>query len=201
MKTAPTGSRRITAFITVSVVGLLIALALDLPVLRALAGVTIPENDAYRMFRVMGYLPVWWLVALGLWLAQPAGKRAWRGSALLAVMPVLTGLVGEVLKFVFRRVRPEVGVHGYQYIPWEELRWSTNGLGLPSSHAIVAFGAAWVLCRLFPRGWPVWFVLATGCAVTRIVSRAHYVSDCFVAAVVSYSVVWLLWQRMNHQPE
>ena len=57
---------------------------------------------------------------------------------------------------------------------------------------LVAFTAATVLARLFPRTWLLWYLLATGCAVTRILTTAHYLSDTVVAALVGYVVGVLL---------
>lgn len=193
-------------FVAVSAVGLVLAFAVDPPVLRAVADVTVRENDAYRLFRVMGFLPGWLLVALGFGLvdaARAASVGVWRGLRrmwTLALGVVLSGAAGEVLKLLLRRQRPTAGDGVYHYIPWQGFSWSTSGFSLPSGHAIVAFGAAWALCRLHPRGWPVWLALATGCAVTRIVSHAHYVSDCFASAVVSFAVIWLVWRWMKPQP-
>jgi|YelNatPaOPRAMG01_1025707.scaffolds.fasta_scaffold02690_15 membrane-associated phospholipid phosphatase len=178
---------KIAFFLLMSAVAVLAALAVDLPVLRALHGVTVHENDAYRMFRVMGFLPGWLLVALAFGLLDaPRLRRMW----MMAAGVILSGAAGEVLKLAFRRQRPTTLDCLYQYVPWHGL--STAGLSLPSTHVIVAFGGAWVLCRLHPRGWPVWVALATGCAVTRVISRAHFVSDCVAAALVSYAVVWLV---------
>jgi membrane-associated phospholipid phosphatase len=59
---------------------------------------------------------------------------------------------------------------------------------------MVAFAAAWVLCRLHPRASPVWLALAVGCAFTRLVSHAHLLSDVVVAAVAAYAVVWVVWR-------
>jgi membrane-associated phospholipid phosphatase len=59
----------------------------------------------------------------------------------------------------------------------------------------VAFGAAWLLCRIYPRAWPVWIAFATGCAVTRVMVQAHFLSDVVTGAVAAYGVVWLVWTR------
>ena len=68
---------------------------------------------------------------------------------------------------------------------------------MPSTHAIVAFAAAAVLARLWPRARVIWYGLAAGCALTRVWTRAHFVSDCVVAAVVAYAIVALLWRRFG----
>jgi membrane-associated phospholipid phosphatase len=51
---------------------------------------------------------------------------------------------------------------------------------------MVAMGAAVVLARLFPRVWWMWYMIAIGCGVTRVLAGAHYASDVAVAAVFAY---------------
>ena len=162
----------------------------DFPVLREVGAGRWGENDLTRMFRVMGFLPVWLVVALVI-----GRLDSWRPAWLLAGGATLSGVAGEVLKLVLRRERPGLLGESYTWRSWGEFNWSTSGLALPSAHAVVAFGAAWMLCRLYPRATPVWLGLATGCAATRVLARAHYVSDCALAAVVAYAVVWALWER------
>jgi membrane-associated phospholipid phosphatase len=57
-------------------------------------------------------------------------------------------------------------------------------MGIPSSHAAVAFGGAFMLLRLFPGAGIIALLGATGCATTRILLGAHYLSDVLVAAAL-----------------
>ncbi len=61
-------------------------------------------------------------------------------------------------------------------------------------HGAVAFGAAFMLWRLHPRAAPVWMALACGCGATRVLSRAHFVSDVVASAFVGFGVAWALWR-------
>lgn len=149
------------------------------------------ERDLGRLFRVVGYLPLWFLAALALWLQS--GNR--RHSAMLALVPTLGGLVAEALKILFRRERPRLHEGEYFFRPFTDQFWYTRDIGLPSSHALVAFSAAWLLCRLWPRAWPVWLLLAGGCVLTRVQARAHFLSDVVVGAVVAYGLVALVWRK------
>jgi membrane-associated phospholipid phosphatase len=154
-------------------------------------------HDACRMFRLAGYLPTWLLIALGLGLVSWGRKQehGWRRllPALgLALSASLSGLAGETIKLLVRRQRPLL-VHGcYVFRAWSDRTFSTSDLGLPSSHAVVAFGAAFMLVRLYPRGWPVWLLLALGCALTRLLEQAHYLSDVTLSAIVGFGVAWAL---------
>ena len=149
------------------------------------------DRDLGRMFRVVGYLPLWLLLALALWLTTRDGQRA----LLLALVPTAGGLLAEVLKIVLRRERPGLHDGGYFFRPFSDHLMATKDIGLPSSHALVAFSAAWLLCRFYPRGWQVWLLLAGGCAITRVQAQAHFLSDVTVAAVAGYFLVAWIWER------
>ena len=166
---------------------------LDASAWRALRDPRIYEKDLGRLLRVMGYLPTWLIVAVALWTHDRATptRRAlgwgWRGGLVL-LAPTLGGALAEVLKMLARRLRPAPDVFGYAFRPFSEDFFSTRGLGLPSSHTMVAFAAAAAMSRLFPRSWGLWYVLATGCAATRIMAGAHFLSDTVVAAMAGYIV-------------
>ncbi|MGH7560630.1 MAG: phosphatase PAP2 family protein, partial [Gemmatimonadales bacterium] len=70
-----------------------------------------------------------------------------------------------------------------------------SAIGLPSSHVMVAFAGAAVLARLFPGAAPVGYLLAAGCALTRVLARAHFLSDVVVGAVAGWAVGALIWRR------
>lgn len=147
------------------------------------------EHDLGRMLRVIGYYPLWVLLGLALWLST----RNRRPALQLALIPGLGGLAAEVFKLLLRRERPRPHDGEYFFRALDERTFSTSGLALPSSHALVAFTGAWVLCRLFPKGWPVWLFLAIGCGLSRVQAQAHFLSDVTVAAIAG----WLLVQSFD----
>jgi membrane-associated phospholipid phosphatase len=157
-----------------------------------------------RMLRLAGYLPLWGIVALALvlhdWGPRLRGtlRQASRRGLLLFWSAAVGGIVAELLKVAFHRERPGLtdGVHVLR--PWSEHPFSTAQLGLPSSEAAVAFAAAAALARLFPEAGLLWYALATGCALTRVASGAHFMSDVVLAALVGYVVVLILWRRWRN---
>ncbi len=149
------------------------------------------DHDLGRMFRTAGYLPVWLLIGLGVWLTTRDARR----GLLLALVPTAGGLLAELLKILLRRERPGLHDGGYFFRPFTDRLIATKDIGLPSSHALVAFSAAWLLCRLYPRGRPVWLLFAAGCAVSRVQAQAHFLSDVTVAAVAAYVMVAWLYRR------
>jgi len=154
------------------------------------------DHDLGRMLRAVGYLPTWFVLALALW-AQTGDRRT---GLLLAFVPTGGGLLAEILKILLRRERPNLHGGTYVFRGFRDHPFSTIDIGLPSSHALVAFAGAWLLCRLFPRAWPVWLTLAAGCAWTRVQSQAHFLSDVTVAAVAAWflvAVAWQVWGRTS----
>lgn len=151
------------------------------------------EIDRGRVLRVVGYYPLWIAMAAALWF-QTKDRR---NALLLGVVPGLGGVAAEVLKLLLRRERP--GPHDGEYFfrSFAERPFSTSGLALPSSHALVAFAGAFILCKLYPRAWPVWLTLAVGCGLSRVLAHAHFLSDVVTAAVAAWFVVEICWKRFG----
>jgi membrane-associated phospholipid phosphatase len=153
-----------------------------------------------RMLRTGGYLPFWGVAALALLLhdwvprARRTLRRASRRGLLLFWSPALAGAAAEVLKLLFRRERPNLTDGAHVFRSWSDRPFSTAALGLPSSEAAVAFGAAAVLARLFPEARGLWYGIALACALTRVAARAHFMSDVVLAALVVYVVMLILWR-------
>lgn len=183
------------ALFLLAVLAVIAAHLLDPLAFRYIRVESVNGEDWGRFLRVLGFLPLWLVAGLALILEDgDRGRRLVRGrGGLLIAGAALGGTAAELLKLVFRRLRPgEVGE--YVFRPFTERPFSTAGLGLPSSHALVAFGAAAVLARLFPRARWVWWALAWGCGFARVASGRHFLSDVVVAAVVGWLVGALVWR-------
>jgi membrane-associated phospholipid phosphatase len=152
------------------------------------------ETDWGRMLRNFGYLPFWLLAAIALALEDRDSREWWRRAALLAAAPTLAGIVGELLKILVRRQRPPDDGSGYAFRAFSDHPFSSRGIGFPSSHAVVAFGAAAMLSRLFPRARVVWYAAAVGCAISRLLAHAHYFSDVVAGAVIGIAAAALVWR-------
>jgi membrane-associated phospholipid phosphatase len=50
-----------------------------------------------------------------------------------------------------------------------------------------------MLARLYPRARWLWYALAAGCALTRVLVRAHFVSDVVLSAIIGWGVAAILW--------
>ena len=153
-------------------------------------------GDWYRLLRVAGYLPTWLLVGAALYLVDRArGPRAgaWRRGVAVVASAALAGGLAELVKLLVRRLRPSITEGAYAFRPFAEDTLSTSGVGMASSHAAVAFGAALALSRLHPPAAPVFLLVAAGCAWTRLLDRAHFLSDLAGAVCVAYGAVAIVW--------
>jgi membrane-associated phospholipid phosphatase len=180
-----------------AVVAVALSHALDGVAWRSARLLSVNDKDWGRLLRSMGYLPTWGVIALGFWLQQPdhPQRRAYAWALLLG--PALSGGVAEVLKLLIRRLRPNPDVFEYVFRPFADGPLSNRGMGMPSSHVLVAFGGAAVLAHLYPRARWLWYTLAAGCAATRVLAMGHFLSDTVVAAVCGIAVGGWVWGRAN----
>ncbi|NJD10602.1 MAG: hypothetical protein FIB01_09275, partial [Gemmatimonadetes bacterium] len=95
-------------FAGLAAIAVVIAHLLDPYAFRYLRLEDIYGRDWGRMLRVLGFLPLWLVAGAALVLQDgDRGRRLLRGrGALLAAGATLGGLTAEVLKLVFRRLRP-----------------------------------------------------------------------------------------------
>lgn len=178
-----------------ALVAVALAHALDGVAWRYARVLSVNDKDWGRLLRSMGYLPTWGVVAFGFWLQQREHPQRSRCAWALLLAPALSGGVAEVLKLLIRRLRPNPDLFEYVFRPFAEGPLSNRGMGMPSSHAMVAFGGAAVLAQLFPRARWLWYLLASGCAATRVLALGHFLSDVVVAAALGLAVGTWTWQK------
>ena len=157
------------------------------------------SKDWAQMLRAAGYWPVWLIAGLMIDLAVSATQRARvrRLGARLLLSAAAGGLLAELMKVIIRRHRPSLTNDGQHVFDWFSASVEGRGLGLASSHAGVAFGAAFVLWRWSPRAGVVAMLLALGCSMTRLWAGAHFVSDVYAAAVLAWIGARLMWQIVD----
>ena len=147
-----------------------------------------------RLLRVIGWLPFWVLAGVALYRSATT-LLARRHAIILIGSPTLSGAMSELLKLIIRRERPGPNAGSYVFRGFAEHTFSTAGLGMPSGDATVAFAACVVAARLWPRARGIWYGLAIGCALARVLSHAHFLSDVTAAAILGSVVADALWRR------
>lgn len=177
---------------------------LDTPVYRVLHHPESEVNDWYQALRQVGSILPWLAAGGMLWAidldrrtrGRSLGGNPWhhRGG-LLMLAAVGSGVWAELLKLVLARERPlpPLGYHVYR-VPLSGFLDGSN-LGLPSSHTAVAFGGAvmvGLMCR--PLKW-VMLGIAGGCALTRLLAGAHFLSDVYLGVITAALWATWLWRR------
>jgi len=149
------GARTAWRVLAITIIATLAATVVDTWTYQNIQNPRVYEQDWGRMLRVMGFLGTWLALAIAIRLIEApdtaSRPRARRRANLLFWTATLGGGVAELLKLLFRRERPAVHEGLYGFRPFDERSWSTAGLALPSSHAMVAFAGAAMLARLYPR--------------------------------------------------
>jgi membrane-associated phospholipid phosphatase len=184
-------TRRVLVFVALSATAVGFASLVDLPVAAwADAHPSGVSPELIALCRLAGYLPAWIVVgAAFLLIDRPGGWRAiWSRGGVLLTSVVCSGASAELLKIIVRRERPMPPFTGYVFRPWSVQTWSSSGLGWPSSHVAVAFGAVWALWYLHPRARAVWLLVGCGCAWSRLAFHDHFLSDVVGATFVAYAV-------------
>lgn len=77
---------------------------------------------------------------------------------------------------------------------WRGWRPGNTGHGyqsFPSGHSAAAFALGVVLAWYYPRARALFWILAVGCAASRVLVSAHWPSDCIVGAGIGY-----LWAQI-----
>jgi membrane-associated phospholipid phosphatase len=154
------------------------------------------DHNWGRLLRVVGWLPLWLLVGIAAYRSS-ATFPGRRHALLLMLAPTLSGALGEILKLLVRRERPAAHAGAYVFRSFSDRPFYSGAFGMPSGDAIVAFAACTIAARLWPRARWIWYGLAAGCALARVASQAHFLSDVTVAALVGWAVASLVWRRYS----
>jgi membrane-associated phospholipid phosphatase len=172
-----------------------VASAIDPWVFHHLREPNVYDLDWGRALRSIGYWPLWIAMAIALWLVDRRAGSGVRRAALIAASVSVAGLLGEILKLLIRRERPGTLDGVYAFRPWSDHPFSTRNFGMPSSHALIAFSGAAALSVLFPEASCVWYFLAIGCGITRVIAGAHFVSDVVAGAAIGIAIAIVISRR------
>jgi membrane-associated phospholipid phosphatase len=120
--------------------------------------------------------------------------RRWIDYAvLMTVAGLAAGIVGQLIKYLVGRSRPEVWLG-----PSHHARAAATSF--PSGHTVGAFALAGVLLFLSPsramRGVAV--ILAAFVAVSRVLAFRHWPSDVVASAAAGLIVAWIVTRSVTH---
>lgn len=191
-------------------IGLLILTVLDRPLWKLLLldpDKSLERKDWWQLLRQFGSMLTWLIIGGCLILLDASRARsashptlragAWHRGLMVILATSLAGGLAELLKGLLGRARPlETGEYRFA---WMEPGVHLPG-GLASSHTAVAFAGA-IMLGWFVPSWRVpLFLLAYGCAMTRIVVGAHFVTDVYVGVLISWGTCVALWRLFSANP-
>lgn len=138
------------------------------------------------------------LVAVGVWVLHPAGRKQ---MPLLVLGVATAGLAADVVKLSVGRIRPTnldwSGVRSVAdtftgWLPIVNGGWKNQSF--PSAHTATAWALAMFLVRLYPRGRWFFPVIAGLVGLQRVETGSHYLSDAVFGAAIGIGVS-CLWLR------
>jgi membrane-associated phospholipid phosphatase len=189
--------------LAIVIVGFVVAMLLDFPLLHLFYfdhTRAITEHDWYRFLRVLGFLGTWGVVAIVFILHD---RNRHRGAAIF-LSTLAAGAIAELLKLIFARERPvdgnEIQPGLYHFRGLFSGFADGSNLGLPSSHAAVAFAGCLTLAAFIPNTRRFLIVLAIGTAITRMLTGAHFTSDVYLGAIIGW-LVSLYFIKLTPTPD
>ncbi|MBK7858869.1 MAG: phosphatase PAP2 family protein [Archangiaceae bacterium] len=132
-----------------------------------------------------GWVDVAIFGVLGLIGGRNEGRAAVAGLQALAAVAV----VSRIGKYLVRYERPSFDPEGQHFF---SDRWQLAD-AMPSGHTMSAFATAAVLAKEYPKGAPIFYALATWCALARVQQSTHWVSDTVVGAALGLLIGWESW--------
>jgi len=187
--------RKTWIWLGVAVLAFVAASTIDSWAFHHLQKPNVYDQDWGRALRSVGYWPLWVVLSVAMWLVDRKHGKGYRRAAFLAGSVTVAGVLGELLKLIVRRDRPGTFDGAYGFRAFADHPFSSRNFGMPSSHAVIAFSGAAALSILFPEATCVWYALAIGCGVTRVLSGAHFVSDVVAGAAIGIGVVVVMARR------
>lgn len=134
-------------------------------------------------------------------------RRRWLIIFAIVVAQALASLGYNTGKMVVARYRPYAAYTHFEgdqaersWLGWKySLRridknpdlWDDATKSFPSGHSAAAFAFAGVLVWFYPRIRGILWVLAGGCALSRVLDAVHWPSDCWMGATIGYTAAWI----------
>jgi membrane-associated phospholipid phosphatase len=206
--------RRRLAILSVFAGGFLLLLWLDIESMQLRYRYIEDEPEGLLKHAVYSFRDWAHAVPIGaIWIAillTDERRKRWTIIGVAAVAQLYAAIGYNSGKYLISRYRPrdairEVGpLHemdvGDTWIGWEPKAKKTGYQSFPSGHTGAAFAQAAALSWFYPPLAPLFWTLATGCALSRYIDAVHWLSDCWVGAFIGYYAAWLAlrpwaWKR------
>lgn len=126
-----------------------------------------------------------------------AGRRELMRRGFVAALTVLgAGLLGQIVKNVVCRARPNAPLAGTFFAEFPCFPAKHALSSFPSGHAAAAFATAIFLSFWYPSGRWLFFTLATLVAISRVVLGAHFPSDSLGGVLIGSASALFVYARI-----
>jgi len=139
----------------------------------------LPAAVLTELFRLK---PVF-LIAVVLLLVDR--RLRWGFAVDFGVVMLVQALVGNALKDVFNRMRPDSLLQPGVFLGPQ---WNGPGHSFPSGHAVAAWALAALMSSWYPRRRWVFYVVAAAVCWSRLQLNAHYLGDVIAGSVVGWYI-------------
>lgn len=123
-------------------------------------------------------------------------KKAFEAGKIGIESFLLTGVAVQLFKHLCGRERPSAATRpgGFWNGPYARFRDFKDGKGIasfdafPSGHTTTVFAAATTISDFYTEPWVSYlcYSLATVTAVSRVTESTHWLSDCFIGAIIGH---------------
>ncbi len=166
-------------------------LLMDVPLSNFIKTHKLPDQVEEAMEFFKCFIKPFPLILLVIAAAISAGAAKWRMIGHLLLGLALTTAFVWAGKLLVSRQRPK----WFQGTRWEKTfsgylpgAHNFKFQSIPSGDAALAFAMGLILAYYFPKHRYILYLLATGCALSRIVYQLHYLSDVILGALIGYLV-------------
>lgn len=172
------------------------------PILVDIDGVEFSIPKYATFYRVSGYLSeaavsTYFLVVSALLWGYFKFRRKIELYAIRAAFfflsVALSGIVTNILKFIFGKARPRV-LESDSFFGFTWFNFESSYHSFPSGHTTTAFAIFMSLTLMFPKYWWIFLSYAVTMALARVGFYAHYPSDTIAGAAIGMSVTLLLYR-------
>ena len=126
------------------------------------------------------------------WIGED--QKALRTAKIGVESFLFTGITVQFIKHLAGRERPSVSTDagGYWHGPYSPFQKSKKSVTLfdafPSGHTTTVFSTATTISDIYTQPWVSYtcYSLATVTAFTRVMERTHWLSDCFIGAIIGH---------------
>ena len=124
------------------------------------------------------------------------GRIMLRTALTFIVTISCSGVVVQGLKHIVGRVRPNDANYATIFIG---PNLTSNLDSMPSGHTVAAFAMAFALSGRYPKSANLWYLLAAGVAVSRVIVDRHFPSDVLLGAALGIGIGWIVRWSFNRR--